>query len=259
MNAFIFLILLTLSKCGHSLEVIVEEKEIVTREGEAVQLSCSAESGKVGCSFMSPLGKPFIMNSPQAADEGGRIQAVKKKPSNCTMKITEIRQSDNGTWQCNVTCTKCDEGKYDVGVNSISVIVAIPPAEVYLTMNDERITDSIEISTPETKDIKCIAAGANPEPEFNWYKIKTKTNKKTNKQHLSEELVDKRLCTRSKENVEDGRINHMSIFPYKANSKDFGKLLKCNVSHKGYINTGTQDEKNAVEAKLSLRYDNYYN
>ena len=186
------------------------------------------------------------MNSDQAADEGGRIQAVKtEKDSNCTMKITEIRQSDNGNWQCNVTCNKCDSGKYDVGVNTISVIVAIPPAEVYLTMNDERITDSIEISVNETKDIKCIAAGANPKPEFNWY--------------LSEELVDQSLCSRREENVEDGRINYMSIFPYKANSKDFGKLLKCIVSHKGYIDTGTQDEKNAVEAKLSIRYDNYYN
>ena len=245
MNAIIYLVLLTLSKCSHSLEVIVEEKEIVTRIGEAVHLSCSAESGKVGCSFMSPRGKAFIMNSPQAADEGGRIQAVKKKPSNCTMKITEIRQSDNGNWQCNVTCNKCDNGKYDVGTNVIRVIVAIPPAEVYLTMNDERITDSIEISTTETKDIKCIAAGANPKPEFNWY--------------LSEELVNKSLCSSRNDSVEDGRINYMSIYPYKANSKDFGKLLKCNVSHKGYINTGTQDEKNAVEAKLSLRYDNYYN
>ena len=241
MNAAIFLVLLTLSKCGHSMNVNVTEKEIVTRIGEAVHLSCSAESGKVGCSFKSPLGKPFIMNSDQAADEGGRIQAVKtEKDSNCTMKITEIRQSDNGNWQCNVTCNKCDSGKYDVGVNTISVIVAIPPAEVYLTMNDERITDSIEISVTEKKDIKCIAAGANPKPEFNWY--------------LSEELVDQSLCSRREENVEDGRINYMSIFPYKANSKDFGKLLKCIVSHKGYIDTGTQDEKNAVEAKLSLRY-----
>ena len=245
MNAAIFLILLTLSKCGCSLEVTVEEKEVVTRIGEEVELKCKANSGKVGCSFTSPLGKSFIMSNKHASDEGGRIQAVKtEKDSNCTMKITEIRQSDNGNWQCNVTCTKCDSGKYDVGVNTISVIVAIPPAEVYLTMNDERITDSIEISITETtKDIKCIAAGANPKPEFNWY--------------LSEEEVNKTLCSSREENVEDGRINYMSIFPYKANSKDFGKLLKCNVSHKGYINTGTQDEKNAVEAKLSLRYDNY--
>ena len=227
MNAAIFLILLTLSKFGHSLVVIVEEKEIVTRIGEAIQLSCSAESGKVQpCTFMSPKGKRFT----------GAVDT--KNPSNCTMKITEIRQKDDGNWRCNVTCTKCGNGmQYDVGVNVTRVIVAIPPKEVYLTMNDERITDSIEISITETKDIKCIAVGANPKPEFNWY--------------LSEIEVNKTHCSNRPE-----YWNYMSIFPYKANSKDFGKLLKCIVSHKSYINTGTQDEKNAVEAKLSLRYDN---
>ena len=186
----IFVIILTFSKCCNTLVVTVDQKEILTRIGEEVQLKCSAESGKVGCSFTSPLGKPFIMNNKHAADEGGRIHAVDtKNPSDCAMKITEIKQSDNGNWRCNVTCTKCDNGKYDVGVNVISVIVAIPPAEVYLTMNDERITDSIEISTPETKDIKCIAAGANPKPEFNWY--------------LSEEWVDESLCSRRNDSVED--------------------------------------------------------
>ena len=243
MLAVIFLILLTFSKCCITLEVTVDQKEVVTRIGEAVLLSCSAKSGKVGCSFTSPIGKSFTMNNKHAADEGGRIHAVDtQNPSDCAMNITEIRQSDNGNWRCNVTCTKCTNGKYDVGINVTNVIVAIPPAEIYLTMNDERITDSIEISETETKDIKCIAAGGNPKPEFNWY--------------LSEKLVNKTLCSTREDNVEDGRINYMSIFPYKANSKDFGKLLKCNVSHKGYINTGTQDEKNAVEAKLSLRYDN---
>ena len=111
------------------------------------------------------------MNSPQAADEGGRIQAVDTQNGNCTMKITEIKQSDNGNWRCNVTCTKCDNGKYDVGVNFINVIVVVPVAEVYLTVNNKRITNSIEMDLEKTKEtsIKCIAAGANPRPEFEWF------------------------------------------------------------------------------------------
>ena len=57
-------------------------------------------------------------------NEGGRIQAVDtQNPSDCAMKINEIKQSDSGNWQCNVTCTKCDNGKYDVGVNVTSVII----------------------------------------------------------------------------------------------------------------------------------------
>ena len=52
-----------------------------------------------------------------------------------------------------MTCNKCDNGKYDVGVNKIEVIVAIPPVEVYLKIKDERITNEIEIDSVE-KQIK---------------------------------------------------------------------------------------------------------
>ena len=242
MNAFIFLILLTLSKCGHSLEVIVEEKEIVTREGEAVQLSCSAESGKVGCSFTSPLGKSFIMNSPQAADEGGRIQAVDtQNSSHCAMKITEIKQSDNGNWRCNVTCTKCDKGKYDVGVNFINVIVVVPVAEVYLTVNNKRITDSIEMNLEKTKEtsIKCIAAGANPRPDFTWF--------------LND--MELKSAVPSKENVEDGKVNYISTLTYEGDSKDFAKDLKCKVSQEHQDNGRLEGEFKSAVAKLNLRYD----
>ena len=121
----IFLILLSFSKCCNTLNITVEQKKVETEIGGEVQLKCSANSGKVGCSFTSPLGKSFIMNSKQSADEGGRIQAVDtQKTWDCAMKITEIKQSDNGNWRCNVTCTKCDNGRYGVGVNVISVIVA---------------------------------------------------------------------------------------------------------------------------------------
>ena len=50
------------------------------------------------------------------------------------MNITNIKQADSGTWRCNVTCTKCDNGKYDVGTNKIDVIVAIPPGKNLLVM-----------------------------------------------------------------------------------------------------------------------------
>ena len=50
------------------------------------------------------------------------------------MNITNIKQADSGTWRCNVTCTKCNDGKYDVGTNKIDVIVAIPPGKNLLVM-----------------------------------------------------------------------------------------------------------------------------
>ena len=242
MLAVIFFILLTFSKCCITLEVTVGQKKIETEIGGEVQLKCKAGSGKVGCSFTSPLGKPFIMNSPQAADEGGRIQAVDtQNSSHCAMKITEIKQSDNGNWRCNVTCTKCDKGKYDVGVNFINVIVVVPVAEVYLTVNNKRITNSIEMDLEKTKEtsIKCIAAGANPRPEFEWFLNNTKLNS----------------AVPSKENVEDGKVNYISTLTYEGDSKDFAKELKCKVSQEHQVN-GPTDAEIKVKyafAKLNLR------
>ena len=244
MNAAIFLILLTLSKCGCSLEVTVEEKEVVTRIGEEVELKCKANSGKVGCSFTSPLGKSFIMNNKHASDERGRIQAVDtRNHSDCAMKITEIKQSDNGNWRCNVTCTNCDKGKYDVGVNFVNVIVVVPVAEVYLTVNNKRITNSIEMDLEKTKEtsIKCIAAGANPRPKFEWFLNDTELNS----------------AVASKENVEDGKVNYISTLTYKGNSTDFVKELKCSVSQKHQVHgrSGAEINEKYAFAKMNLRYD----
>ena len=244
MNAAILLVLLTLSKCGHSMNVIVEEKKVETEIGGEVQLKCSAAKGKVGCSFTSPLGKQFIMSSKQSADEGGRIQAVDtRNHSDCAMKITEIKQSDNGNWRCNVTCTNCDKGNYDVGVNFVNVIVVVPVAEVYLTVNNKRITNSIEMDLEKTKEtsIKCIAAGANPRPEFEWSLNDTESNS----------------AVPSKENVEDGKVNYISTLTYKGSSTDFVKELKCSVSQKHQVEgrSGAEINEKYAFAKMNLRYD----
>ena len=244
MLAAIFLILLTFSKCCVTLNINVDQKKVETEIGGEVQLKCTAESGKVGCSFTSPLGKSFIMNNKQAADEGGRIQAFDtQNPSDCAMKITEIKQSDNGNWRCNVTCTNCHNGKYDVGVNFVNVIVVVPVAEVYLTVNNKRITNSIEMDLEKTKEtsIKCIAAGANPRPKFEWFCPDTKLNS----------------AVPSKENVEDGKVNYISTLTYKGRSTDFAKELKCKVSQEHQVDGrsgGTINFKKAY-AKLNLRYD----
>ena len=76
------------------------------------------------------------MNSKNASDEGGRIQAVDtQNPSDCAMKITEIKQIDNGNWRCNVTCRNCDNGRYDIGVNFINLIVIVPVEEADFKFN----------------------------------------------------------------------------------------------------------------------------
>jgi len=233
----------TLPFLSQSLKVVVKEEKIVTKIGDNVQMICSAVSEKVGCSFTSPIGKTFILNNKFAADEGGRIHAFDTNESgDCAMNITNIKQADSGTWRCNVTCTKCDNGKYDVGTNKIDVIVAIPPAEVYLTIDDNRVTDSIEMNLEETKtkSIKCIAAGAHFQPEFNWF--------------LANSILKDVEISESKENVEDGKVNFMSSLVYKGDHEDFNKTLKCEVDHKGHTDTHLEDENNIAKAVLNLSF-----
>ena len=120
----------------------------------------------------------------------------------------------------------------------------LPPAEVYLTIDDNRVTDSIEMNLEETKtkSIKCIAAGAHFQPKFNWFLANSILNKDV-------EISD------SKENVEDGKVNFMSSLVYKGDHKDFNKTLKCEVDHKGHTETHLEDENNIAKAVLNLRFD----
>ena len=119
----------------------------------------------------------------------------------------------------------------------------LPPAEVYLTIDDNRVTDSIEMNLEETKtkSIKCIAAGAHFQPEFNWF--------------LANSILEDVEISESKENVEDGKVNFMSSLVYKGDHKDFNKTLKCEVNHKGHIDTHLEDEHNIAKAVLNLRFD----
>ena len=77
------------------------------------------------------------------------------------MRITRVRQSDNGDWKCNVTA-KDANGEYDIVVGKIQLIVAIPPVEVSMKMGEKFITGPIKINLEEQKkasNISCVATG----------------------------------------------------------------------------------------------------
>ena len=54
--------------------------------------------------------------------------------NDCAMKIINIKESQNGQWQCNVT-TKDSHGGYSVDVAKIKLVVAIAPVDVILKVN----------------------------------------------------------------------------------------------------------------------------
>ena len=88
-----------------------------------------------------------------------------------------------------------------LGTAKIQVIVATPPVEVYMKIKEKLITGPIIMNLEENNQtfVKCIATGANPAPEFKWYIADKPVNGNINN---------------TKEEVEDGKINFISIFEY---------------------------------------------
>ena len=95
-----------------------------------------------------------------AAYEEGRIHQKELDPKDCAMKITNIIQADDGNWNCNVT-SKLSNGEYDIGTAKIQIIVATPPVEVYMKIEEKLITGPIIMNLEENNQtfVKCIATG----------------------------------------------------------------------------------------------------
>ena len=91
-----FSLILITSPCSYSLKIDVKNEKIVTRIGDEAQLICLGEN--VGCTFTSPIGNTYILNSKIAAYEEGRIRAFETKnednQNDCAMKITKVKQDD---------------------------------------------------------------------------------------------------------------------------------------------------------------------
>ena len=117
----LLLIVLTVSQCSYSNMISVEEKEVVTRIEDEVKLICSSEQQKSDCKFTSPSGHSYNMLKGNAYDDL-RIQAYETENNlyDCAMMITSIKQSDMGTWRCNVTTLI---PFYQTATNTIKVII----------------------------------------------------------------------------------------------------------------------------------------
>ena len=60
-------------------------------------------------------------------------------PNDCAMQITDIKDIDNGEWECSVT-GKGPNGDFQIGQGKVQVIVAVPPTTVALQMDGQPIT-----------------------------------------------------------------------------------------------------------------------
>ena len=223
----------------HSVEVIKQNhKEVTVKVGEEVQLTCTADVEALGCTFRTPGGKTYSMFKDAFYD--GRIKQQTLKPEDCSMVITNIQESDNGQWECTVSGKDSLTGDFAVGSENINVVVAVPPAQVYLRVDGSQVNGPIELNLDETKQlfVDCVATEARPRAEFNWYIGNTKLN--ANVQNREEEGTD-------------GKITYISTLEYNAAPKHSGQMLKCEVEHMGFTMQAIEDQSNIAQASLNLK------
>lgn len=236
----IFLAISAIVSGVHS-DVTVQQnhKEVTVKEGEGVELICTSTTEALGCLFKSPTGVSYNMLK-GATFEQGRIAQQERNPEDCAMKIDQITESDNGEWECSVT-VKGPTGDYDIGNGQVQVVVAVPPSEVHLQTDGQRITGPIQMNLDEQKQVfvDCVATGARPMPEFSWFIGDTKLN--ANIQRRDEES-------------DDGKITSISTLEYNAAPKHSGEMLRCEVEHMGYTMVQLEDRSNMAEAQLNLQF-----
>ena len=168
----IVILVTILNHVNAAVEVVVGKEEIVIREGKEVNLTCTINSTleALGCSFISPGPENKNYNMLKgAAYEQGRIQQLQLGDNVCAARITEIREKESGKWSCSVTTKYPDNTNYEIGTASIDVTVAIPPVEVFLRTNGERVNEGhleINLDAKDNLGIDCVATGSKPNPEF---------------------------------------------------------------------------------------------
>lgn len=175
----------------------------------------------------------------------GRIVQHSINENDCGMKITDIKDKDNGQWECSIT-GKTNTGDFGIGTGNVQVIVAVPPTDVHLEMDEERVTGPIAMNLDEERQkyVDCVATGARPAATFKWYIGTTLLN--ANIQYREEAEAG-------------GKTRYISTLEFNADPKHSGQQLKCEVVHMGYTLQAIEDESNWVKVDLNLACKQLYN
>ena len=173
-----------------------------------------------------------------SAYQGGRIQQEELNSNDCAVKITDIQEFENGTWECSVT-VKDSNDNFDIGVGHIEVIVALPPDNAYMTFENEKILENITVNLDEQKEIvtSCVAVGGSVKPEFKWY--------------IGDEVFSESKLESKEKN---GTIIYNSVRKFNLSMEQNEEVLKCEIVHKGYNIQQLKAGINLIETQLNLNF-----
>ena len=191
-------------------------------------------------------GQPYNMLRGSAYEQG-RVQQQELNSNDCAMKITNIKDIENGKWECTVT-SKDSEDNYKTGMGEIEVIVAEAPKQVYLKNYVDKDTKTLNSNDIMTlvftkgvrKNISCIANQTRVAPNFKWF--------------VEDTLLDGFPVEIIEKNEKDDKITYISSLSYLPSIDHLGKILRCEVNHMAYGKQQIENKSNIVQAKLGIQF-----
>jgi len=209
------LLLLLLPVFASGLKLTPPEN-IWVREGENnVTMLCVASETIRSCSWGTPYGKVYPLESGLMA-EGGRMLHFARGRGQCGITITQVEARDEGKWTCNVGVVVNSEVTTASGVSSLSL--ALPPAS--LDLLDQFAMATANLSAHAQYEVVCKAGEAKPKPVFNWtLDGKPLTGLETRDEEV---MVDA-----------DGLSKFSQSLIYSPDLWHANKTLACSIAHPG--------------------------
>jgi len=236
LHCAILLAVLVQAQC----EVPVEGLESVeVREGEEAILSCTTPSDILFCTFRSPTDETFVMKA-GVPYEGGRIvYHGTDEQKECGLKITDVKEKDNGEWKCLLTAML--DGSAKKGEKAAIITVAKPPSDIHIEVDGET-TAAVIVNYPENKErkVKCVAAGGRPSASFSWM--------------LGGDQFTGPVEDLENQENEDGTSTQAQVLTYESQPSHNGMKLTCIVNHKGYSEEQLGNNQNKVTLDLDVQF-----
>jgi len=236
LHCAILLAVLVQAQC----EVPVEGLESVeVREGEEAILSCTTPSDILFCTFRSPTDETFTMKPGIPYEEGRIVYHGADEKKECGLKITNVKEKDNGEWKCLLTALL--DGQAKKGEKAALITVAKPPSDIHIVVDGET-TAAVIVNYPENKDrkVKCVAAGGRPAASFSWM--------------LGEDQFSGPIEDLENTVNEDGTSTQAQVLTYESQPSHNGKQLTCIVNHKGYSEDQLSAQRNRVTLDLDVQF-----
>lgn len=172
-----------------------------------------------------------------AHDEGRIAFHGEDETKDCAVKITNVKEKDNGAWKC--TLTVCESGVCKTGEGSAHVTVVKAPSKVFFK-DQEESTIVLTYPADKNKKVECVAEGGRPAASFSWM---------LGDEELKGEVVDVDPVV-----AEDGTSTQGQVLTYETKPEDNGKTLSCIVNHPGYGEDALIAKANTQDLSLDVKF-----